>query len=960
MRLKQIYLIVFLLVINGCKPSVKYIERNKKSSESGATAQGSRPESGAPDEQDNRDNAIDEPIVAPEIIATNTSILTNSATKLQVTVKSNDRNLTYEWRTKSGPGQLIFSPSNALNPDVSAPVDGEYIAELTVTDSNENVDTKEFTFVWDTSPPSITMPSDLRISEPTKILGAIVTDADKNISVSWRLVHPAAGLTFSNNLELEPEIVAANVGSYILELSAADSLGQKSFGYMSVEKYTVAPGNAPQIKFGSNMVIRAPSKPVGVEVQSDSQPVRYLWSTTSGPGNLMFNSPTDLTPTISASTDGVYVATLTVTDNFQRSSSRSMVVVWDTTAPQISIDSPMSISRPTQPTVSVEDMSWKLRFKWSQTSGPGVFVFSNSDILNPFFSANVTGKYEIALVVTDSAGNSSSKSVIVNWKNPDLRAPEITLGEPLVAYAPKAPVGISVADEDPAVKIIWDQIIGPGRLSFNTKESVMPTISADTLGEYLARITATDSSGNRSEKFLRVSWISGDKDAPVIMLPALMTTKVPIAPQDVVVKDLSPFSVKWSQISGPGTLFFSDITLDSPLISATAAGAYVARLTATDSAGNSAFKDMTFLWEVMDQSSPVIRMGPQIRTSVAVKPVNVSVTDDDTQLTYSWSQIVGPGTLGFSNPNILHPLISASSPGDYVAALVVKDRQGNTSSGVLVVTWFIPDQTAPVLTIGPSVRIKVPTRLSKNKATDNDVNLTYLWQKISGPGHIVFNTPNQIDPVVSATSDGNYTARITVLDSAGNRAQGDFGFTWDKTPPVVFAGANRTADKPVVIGDSSVTDLSPFTVTWRVVSKPASSAIKISNVSILHPTISVDYPGVYTLELTAQDVLGQVSSSRVALNMNVGYWVPTNGVSCSQVCQSKGKISGRSPEGAQCTSGENVVASALPWVSFTQGCWPNCNVWYSNDAASVNKNCYRPTQKTDNDKTDLTMGCFCD
>lgn len=90
-----------------------------------------------------------------------------------------------------------------------------------------------------------------------------------------------------------------------------------------------------------------------------------------------------------------------------------------------------------------------------------------------------------------------------------------------------------------------------------------------------------------------------------------------------------------------------------------------------------------------------------------------------------------------------------------------------------------------------------------------------------------------------------------------------------------------------------------------------------------------------------------------------GRWIPTNGGECNAVCAGAGMRSSLSREGAQCVSGENRAASAVGVIAFQNGCWPNCSPQSPSAAVSVGRMCYSPGQKRDNDRTDVTMGCFC-
>lgn len=962
-----------LIFLTSCKPSVEYKDSTKKvnsgaSDPNGASRTGTgdaNPESPSPT-PDSADPT--QPIVGstsaqnggPTITAPITSVIASQPTPApNVTIQSSDNNLTYSWTTVSGPSTLTFKPSNVKQPDISASVDGEYVARLLVADSNGATATQDFNVTWDTSPPVITMPANLRVTGPIKIEGTTVADLSKTITLQWRLVLPASDLTFNDVKILEPTATPTKDGIYLVELKASDPLGHSSTGYMTIERYSVPSGSDPVVTMGPGLTINTPSKPTGVTATSSDPNLKYSWSTTAGPAQLTFKNTTDLIPLISAPQDGIYVATLSVSDSQKRTAIRSMVIIWDTTPPTIVATSPMNISTPTQPTVVVNDQSLAVTYKWEQVSGPGVISFSNAAILNPFIAASNAGAYTIKLSATDIAGNQNTKMITVNWSVPDLLAPVITLGPPLTIYQPTVPTGIKVVDIDTKITIHWDQVAGPGHLSFSNPNILAPLISADKIGDYVARITATDSSGNRAEAFLSISWTSGDITPPQITMSGDMTITQPTPPAVVQVTDASPVILKWTQISGPGTLLFSDTTIAKPLISATVPGTYIARLTATDSAGNQATKDLVIVWQVLDADAPVITMGPPLKIAVPTQPTGVSVQDSDTNLTYLWAQITGPGILTFNNPAVLRPTISANTPGTYVASLTVKDSRGNTSVGLLVIDWYIPDQTNPVLVMGPNLKIKQATQLSQVRATDNDSALTFQWTKMSGPGAVSFSSAKDLNPIVSMSHDGVYMLQLVAQDTSGNKATGSLQIIWDNTPPKVYAGADRKEHASFTIQDSSVTDTTSVTYNWRVLSKPSAASVTFSNIGTLHPQVTANYPGSYVLELTAIDEMNLSASSSFKLTYNAGVWTTTDRSYCPTVCRNLGKTNIRSPEGAYCTSGENVLASAVPWIVYKYGCWPNCTPTTVNNAESNNNDCYEPDQKRDNDRTDITVGCFC-
>src|SRR5690606_17180035 len=89
-------------------------------------------------------------------------------------------------------------------------------------------------------------------------------------------------------------------------------------------------------------------------------------------------------------------------------------------------------------------------------------------------------------------------------------------------------------------------------------------------------------------------------------------------------------------------------------------------------------------------------------------------------------------------------------------------------------------------------------------------------------------------------------------------------------------------------------------------------------------------------------------------------WYSVAGQECNQFCASNRLVSQRSPEGAMCASGEIRPASALQQrVNFAYGVWPDSSPHYNVTATSSGRYCYNVGQGRDNDRTDLTVGCYC-
>lgn len=89
-------------------------------------------------------------------------------------------------------------------------------------------------------------------------------------------------------------------------------------------------------------------------------------------------------------------------------------------------------------------------------------------------------------------------------------------------------------------------------------------------------------------------------------------------------------------------------------------------------------------------------------------------------------------------------------------------------------------------------------------------------------------------------------------------------------------------------------------------------------------------------------------------------WISTQGGSCSSVCQQAGMVSTPYIDGNYCASGE-VRPAGVSGISYSYGAWGSGTEFTSGQ--SIGRYCYgsKPgkNQKQDNDRTDITVACYC-
>lgn len=84
----------------------------------------------------------------------------NNTSFVQTTATASDSGSgisSYAWSKQSGPGTVTLSDASSLTSTMSADQDGTYIMRLTVIDNAGNQSQDDFTFIWDTTDPTVSI-----------------------------------------------------------------------------------------------------------------------------------------------------------------------------------------------------------------------------------------------------------------------------------------------------------------------------------------------------------------------------------------------------------------------------------------------------------------------------------------------------------------------------------------------------------------------------------------------------------------------------------------------------------------------------------------------------------------------------------------------------------------------------------------------------------------------------------
>ena len=830
----------------------------------------------------------DKTIVLPE----NSTTLSGSATDADGTIS------TYTWTQISGPNTATFNSTTAAIPTVSGLINGIYVFSLVVTDNSGAPSIEDRVNITVNSPanqaPVADAGSDKTIVFPTNstALSGSGTDADGTISTyAWTQVSGPNTAAFTSTTVAAPTVSGLVTGVYIFSLLVTDNLGTPS----ATDQVIITVNTAPVADAGPDKTIVAPSASTslsGSGTDADGSVSTYAWTQVSGPNTASFSSKTVAAVTVSGLIPGNYVFSLIVTDNLGTPSVADQVNV---TVNPVTNQLPVANAGPdkiitapassTSLTGSGTDADGTISgYGWTQISGPNTASFSSNSLAVPTVSGLIEGIYVFSLVVTDNLGApSAADQVTITVNSAVNQAPVANAGPDIIITAPVSNTTLngSGADADGTISgYTWTQISGPNTAVFSSKTVAAPLVSGMSGGVYVFSLIVSDNSGALS---------AADQINVTVNLPPVAdagidkTITLPITSTTLngsgsdADGTISIYS--WSQVSGPNTATFSSKTVAIPTISGLAAGVYVFSLVATDNLGASSIEDQVSVSvNSVSNQAPVANAGPDKAINLPTNNTTLSGSGTDADGTigsYTWTQISGPNTAGFSSTTVAVPTVSGLVAGSYVFSLIVTDNLGTSSAADQVI---ITVNAIPIANAGADKIINLPLTTASLDGLGTDADGTvngYSWTQVSGPNTAVFTSKTVAVPTVSGLAAGVYVFSFVVTDNLGAASLADLVTVTVNTAPSANAGPDRLIVLPVssldLNGSGSDADGTISTYSWSQVSGPGTASFSSKSVAV--PTVSGLVSGNYVFSLIVTDNLGASSASD---EVNVAVNPPSN------------------------------------------------------------------------------------
>lgn len=246
---------------------------------------------------------------------------------------------------------------------------------------------------------------------------------------------------------------------------------------------------------------------------------------------------------------------------------------------------------------------------------------------------------------------------------------------------------------------------------------------------------------------------------------------------------------------------------------------------------------------------------------------------DGDALSFAWRILSAPdgSTAILSDPVAVNPTFTADRPGEYTIELIVHDGEAPSAPDTVVISTL---NSAPVAHAGPDQTTTVGATVTVDGSGSTDVDgdaLTYLWMLTAVPeGSLAALTdPAAVMPSFVADLPGSYVAHLIVNDGQASSAPDGVTITTQNSAPIADAGPDRAAIAGQLVTldgtASSDVDGDPLSFRWSLTTKPQDSATFLTDETTAQPSIVVDQPGTYVVQLLVNDGIADSAPDTVTI-----------------------------------------------------------------------------------------------
>lgn len=208
-------------------------------------------------------------------------------------------------------------------------------------------------------------------------------------------------------------------------------------------------------------------------------------------------------------------------------------VTFTTPFPQTVVSS-LSRSTPATQVTNASTVSWTIVF-----NGEIIGLSAANFIVNGPTGATVTsvngtgttwmvtlntgsGNGSLGITMANSTGVTDSNGLKVEGLPQSGEVFTIDKTPPIVSAGGNKQAGVvfaqtGFATDDSPMTYLWSMVSGPGNVTFGSPAGLSTTIAADTVGDYILRLTAIDLAGNFSSSDMTLTWEHSDAVPPVVI-----------------------------------------------------------------------------------------------------------------------------------------------------------------------------------------------------------------------------------------------------------------------------------------------------------------------------------------------------------------------------------------------------------------------------------------------------------
>ncbi|KGL38872.1 immunoglobulin-like domain-containing protein [Listeria booriae] len=652
-------------------------------------------------------------------------------------------------------GNLTSSISVTAN-DVDTSVEGTYHVTYSVTDSDGNTTTKTIT---------VTVSSN---NAP------VITAADKTLKKGASF-DPMAGVSASDTEDgnvTDKVTVTANdvdtsaVGTYHVTYSVTDSDGNTTTKTITV---TVTSNDAP--------VITASDKTLKKGGSFD--PMAGVSASDTEDGNVT-DKVTVTANDVDTSAVGTYHVTYSVTDSDGNTTTKTITV---------------TVTSNDAPVIVASDQTIKKGKAFDVMAGVSASDLEDGDVTGGItvtandVDTNTVGTYHVTYSVTDSDGNTTTKTITVTITSND--APTFTTSDVYLKVGDKFNPYAGITASDTEDGDLTDRI----DIESSDVDMTQP-------GTYAVEYSVTDSDNNTTKITRHVYVRTNDK--PVIHASD-QTFKAGAS--------FDPLAGMSASDTEDGDIT-ANVTVTANDVDANQAGTYHVTYSVTDSDDNTTTKTVTIT--VLTNEKPVITAADITQKAHRSVDPMAGVTASDLE----------DGDLT-ANIKIIANDINIDVPGEYHVTYSVLDSDGNETEKNITVTILSND--APVIH-GQDVTFKA------GKAFDPMAGVTASDTEDGDITSTIEITANDVNPDVA----GVYHVTYSVTDSDGNTTEATYSVTvLTNEKPVI-----RATDQTLAYGQAfdpmagvTAEDLEDGDLTGSI--KIISNDVNPLQAGIYHVTYSV-------------------------------------------------------------------------------------------------------------------------